>query len=147
MQEKKNFQRRLIKLIETITSGFDLFLALALLISGLLLVYWATYDIFMVFVGETTLQKGILSMLGVFLIFYAVLELLRGEITRLNGGAFSLKAFVGLAMAAVIRKVLIASLAPEDIKLLQTLGFLLLCLGFVYWVIYKVEERPVQITQ
>ncbi|MBU2559859.1 hypothetical protein KKA03_03100, partial [archaeon] len=78
MQEKKNFQRRLIKLIETITSGFDLFLALALLISGLLLVYWATYDIFMVFVGETTLQKGILSMLGVFLIFYAVLELLRG---------------------------------------------------------------------
>jgi len=141
MQDEKNLQDKLIKLIERLLYGFDVFLVLALLASGVLLVYWAMNDIFKVLMGVTPFQEGILSGMGVLLIFYAVSELLRSEIIRLRGGTFSLKVFVGLALAAVIRKILVASLSSEKITELIALGFLILCLAVVYWVIDKVEEK------
>jgi uncharacterized membrane protein (DUF373 family) len=135
----KKYQGKLLEGIKKASDGFDIFLVLALLMAGLLLIYWAVYDIFLVFQGGLLLQEGVLSMMGVLLIFYAVSELLKEELKRIKGGTLSLKVFVSLALAAVIRKVLIISLTPEKVNEILSLSVLLLSLGAVYWAIHKVE--------
>jgi uncharacterized membrane protein (DUF373 family) len=135
----KKYQSKLLEGIKKASDGFDIFLVLALLMAGLLLIYWAVYDIFLVFQGSLLLQEGVLSMMGVLLIFYAVSELLKEELKRIKGGTLSLKVFVSLALAAVIRKVLIVSLTPEKVNEILSLSVLLLSLGAVYWAIHKVE--------
>ncbi len=62
---------------------------------------------YMVLAGQLPLERGGLSILGSVLILYAISELLSEEIKHIRGGAVSIKAFVGVALAAVIRKVLI----------------------------------------
>jgi uncharacterized membrane protein (DUF373 family) len=135
------YQRILIEGIRRISYGFDIFIVLALLISGLFLVSWIVYEMFMVIKGEMLLEKGVLSLMGTVLILYAVSELLNGEIKRLRGGVLSLKVFVGIALAAVIRKVLILSLSPEKITEILAISGLLLSLAMVYWAIHKVEAK------
>ncbi|MFP3908268.1 MAG: phosphate-starvation-inducible PsiE family protein [Archaeoglobaceae archaeon] len=46
-----------------------------------------------------------------------------------------------MALAAVIRKVLMISLTPEKVNEIIAIGFLLLVLGVVYWIIYKAERE------
>ncbi|WP_456473861.1 protoglobin domain-containing protein [Candidatus Pyrohabitans sp.] len=135
------YQRILIEGIRRISYGFDIFIVVALLISGLFLVSWIVYEMFMIINGEMALEKGVLSLMGTVLILYAVSELLDGEIKRLKGGLLSLKVFVSVALAAVIRKVLILSLSPEKIIEILAISGLLLSLAVVYWAIYKVEAR------
>jgi len=86
------------------------------------------------------LKGGGLSILGSVLILYAISELLSEEIKHIKGGTVSIKAFVGVALAAVIRKVLILSLSPERFMELITLSLVLFSLGLVYWIIHKVES-------
>lgn len=81
-----------------------------------------------------------MSILGSVLILYAISELLSEEIKHIKGGTVSIKAFVGVALAAVIRKVLILSLSPERFMELITLSLVLFSLGLVYWIIHKVES-------
>ncbi|MGC8530360.1 MAG: phosphate-starvation-inducible PsiE family protein, partial [Leptospirillia bacterium] len=54
-----------------------------------------------------------------------------------KGHKFALSAFIGLAMAALLRKILIFSLAPGKSKEVAILGFLVLVLGIVYWLMNK----------
>jgi len=60
---------------------------------------------------------------------------------HIKGATLSLKVFVGVALAAVIREVLIVSLSPEKIQELITLSFVILALGLVFWLIHKVESK------
>ena len=135
------YQRILIEGIRRISYGFDIFIVVALLISGLFLISWILYEMFMIINGEMVLEKGVLSLMGTVLILYAVSELLDGEIKRLRGGVLSLKVFVSVALAAVIRKVLILSLSPEKIVEILAISGLLLSLAVVYWAIHKVEAK------
>jgi uncharacterized membrane protein (DUF373 family) len=135
------YQRILIEGIRRISYGFDIFIVLALLISGLFLISWIVYEMYMIINGEMLLEKGVLSLMGAVLILYAVSELLDGEIKRLRGGLLSLKMFVSVALAAVIRKVLILSLSPEKITEILAISGLLLSLAVVYWAIHKVEAK------
>jgi uncharacterized membrane protein (DUF373 family) len=133
------YQKTLIEGIRRISYGFDIFIVLALLISGLFLVSWIVYEMFLVLEGRTPLEKGVLSLMGTVLILYAVSELLSGEINRLKGGVLSLKVFVGIALAAVIRKVLLLSLSPERVAEIVAISTLLLSLAVIYWAIHRVE--------
>jgi uncharacterized membrane protein (DUF373 family) len=76
------------------------------------------------------------------LILYAISELLSEEIKHRKGSTLSLKIFVGVALAAVIRKVLILSLSPEKVQELITLSLVILALGVVFWLIHRVESKP-----
>lgn len=135
------YQKILIESIRKVSWFFDIFLIMTLTIVGIFLIVWIGYELWLVLIGELPLERGGLSVLGSALILYAVSELLGEEIKHVRGAAISLKVFVGVALAAVIRKVLIVSLSPEKVQELITLSLITLSLGVVFWLIYKVEAK------
>jgi uncharacterized membrane protein (DUF373 family) len=54
---------------------------------------------------------------------------------HLRGGSFALEGFITLAIAALIRKILIFSLSPTKTMDVLLYGLLVLCLGTSYWLI------------
>ncbi len=140
MEELKKHQSILISSIRRIAWVFDAFIILTLSVVGLFLIVWILYEFYLVLVGQLPLEMGGLSILGSVLILYAISELLAEEIKHIKGGAVSIKAFVGVALAAVIRKVLIVSLSPEKVQELIALALVLIALGVVFWLIHKVEK-------
>ncbi|WP_448588462.1 phosphate-starvation-inducible PsiE family protein [Thermocrinis sp.] len=135
------YQRVLIENIRRVSWFFNAFTVFTLTIVGLFLIVWIIYEVFLILSGKLALEKGGLSILGSILILYAISELLSEEIRHLRGSTLSLKVFVGVALAAVIRKVLIVSLSPEKVEELITLSLVILSLGAVFWLIYKVESK------
>lgn len=136
-----NYQKLLIENIKRISWFFDFFIVLTLAVVGLFLIIWIIYEIWLILTGVLPLERGGLSVLGSILILYAISELLSEEIKHIKGSALSLKVFVGVALAAVIRKVLIISLSPEKVQELITLSLVILALGVVFWLIYRVESK------
>jgi len=135
------YQRLLIENIRRVSWFFDTFIILTLVVVGVFLIFWIVYEIWLVSVGGLPLERGGLSILGSVLVLYAISELLTEEIKHIRGSALSIKVFVGVALAAVIRKVLIISLSPEKVQELITLSLVTLALGVVFWLIYKVESE------
>jgi uncharacterized membrane protein (DUF373 family) len=135
------YQKLLIENVRRISWFFDFFIVLTLAVVGLFLIVWVIYEIWLILTGVLPLERGGLSVLGSILILYAISELLSEEIKHIKGSALSLKIFVGVALAAVIRKVLIISLSPEKFQELITLSLVILALGVVFWLIYRVESK------
>ncbi|HAV40422.1 MAG: phosphate-starvation-inducible PsiE family protein [Aquificaceae bacterium] len=140
MEDLEKRQRILLFSIKGVAWLFDVFVVLTLATVGIFLMVWIVYEFYLVITGELPLERGGLSILGSVLILYAISELLSEEIKHIKGGTVSIKAFVGVALAAVIRKVLIISLSPEKVMELITLSVVLFALGLVYWIIHKVES-------
>lgn len=140
MEGLEKRQRILLFSIKGVAWLFDVFVVLTLATVGIFLMVWIVYEFYLVITGELPLERGGLSILGSVLILYAISELLSEEIKHIKGGTVSIKAFVGVALAAVIRKVLILSLSPERFMELITLSLVLFSLGLVYWIIHKVES-------
>lgn len=90
--------------------------------------------------GSVSIEEGILKTLGSLLILWAVAELMGEEIKHLQGGNFPITAFISVALAAIIRKILIVSLSPKDSKVLLSYGGILLALGIVYYLIVRKEK-------
>lgn len=135
------YQKILIENIKRISWFFDFFIVFTLAVVGFFLIIWIIYEIWLILTGVLPLERGGLSVLGSILILYAISELLSEEIKHIKGSALSLKVFVGVALAAVIRKVLIISLSPEKFQELITLSLVILALGVVFWLIYRVESK------
>jgi len=135
------YQKILIENIKRISWFFDFFIVFTLTVVGFFLIIWIIYEIWLILTGVLPLERGGLSVLGSILILYAISELLSEEIKHIKGSALSLKVFVGVALAAVIRKVLIISLSPEKVQELITLSLVILALGVVFWLIYRVESK------
>ena len=85
------------------------------------------------------IEKGLLSTLGSLLMLWVVIELMDTEIRHLRGGKFAIKVFISVALVAIIRKMLIASLRHEAVEAQVTLIAAVAVLGVVYWLIAKVE--------
>lgn len=136
-----NYQHLLIQNIRRVSWFFDTFIIFTLAVVGVFLIFWIVYEIWLVSVGSLPLEKGGLSILGSVLVLYAISELLTEEVKHIRGSGLSIKVFVGVALAAVIRKVLIISLSPEKVQELITLSLVTLALGVVFWLIYKVESK------
>ena len=126
------YQKLLIENVKRISWFFDFFIVLTLSVVGLFLIIWIIYEIWLILTGVLPLERGGLSVLGSILILYAISELLSEEIKHIKGSALSLKVFVGVALAAVIRKVLIISLSSEKVQELITLSPVILALGVVF---------------
>jgi len=138
--DPSNLENKLLDYLKTIGAYFNYLLASALIIVALFAIGLFGYDIYLLFIGQTTIEKGILTTLGSLLILWAAIELIDEEIKHLRGGHSALAAFVALAIATLIRKILIVSLSPERAKEILMYGLLVLCLSISYWLIVQTTK-------
>lgn len=96
-------------------------------------------DVKQLFSGD--LEKGIISSLGSLLIIWVMIELMNTEISHLKGGKFRISVFVGVALVAVIRETMIATLRHDQSEMMVYLIASILVIGFVYWIVIKGEEH------
>ncbi len=96
-------------------------------------------DVQKLFTGD--LENGIITSLGSLLIIWVMIELMNTEISHLKGGKFRISVFVSVALVAVIRETMIATLKHEQSEMMIYLIASILVIGFVYWLVMKGEEQ------
>ncbi|MFQ5465514.1 MAG: protoglobin domain-containing protein [Thermodesulfobacteriota bacterium] len=144
IEEEKNYflshrvESHLIQLANRFSYGLNLILVIGLVVLGGMVIGLFGYDLYHILDGE--LEKGLLSTLGSLLMLWVVIELMDTEIKHLRGGKFAVKVFVSVALVAVIRKILVASLQHEAVEAQVSLIAAVAVLGVVYWLISKVEK-------
>jgi uncharacterized membrane protein (DUF373 family)/hemoglobin-like flavoprotein len=127
----------LIRFSQRFTFGLNILLVLGLLGLSLGAVILILQDVISIFQGN--LVYGLVATMGSVLILWVIIELLDMEIDRLQGGDFKLRLFVGVALVAFIRKVLVTSLKEHD---LWTEGLYLagiLVCGVIFWLVSRAE--------
>lgn len=87
------------------------------------------------------LESAIISALGSLLILWVMIELMNTEISHLKGGRFRISVFVSVALVAVIRETMIATLKHEQSEMMIYLIAAILVIGFVYWLVIKGEDH------
>lgn len=137
----------LSKIEKTILSGLkkfnsyvNFFLAGALALVAFFAIGLFGYDIYLLFFSDIGIEKGILTVLGSLLVLWAAIELIHEEINHLQGKGFAIGAFIMLAMAALIRKILIYSLSSEKADNLLILGVVMVSLAIAYWLVGPKKE-------
>ncbi|MFQ5482302.1 MAG: protoglobin domain-containing protein [Nitrospinaceae bacterium] len=135
-------EKTLLGFLKKISSYFNYLLAGALVMVAIFAIGLFGYDVFLLFSRQISIEKGILTTLGSLLILWAAIELIHEEMKHLRSGSFALEAFVTLAIAALIRKILIFSLSPEKTMDVLMYGVLVLCLSISYWVIASKGKSP-----
>ncbi len=130
-------EKRLINLSRKFADILDFTLVLSLIVVSFFVIALFAYDIYELLFLKVKFEEGIIKVLGSLLILWAVSELMTEEIKHLKGGGFALGAFIGLALAAMIRKILIASLSVSKIPELLAYSAIVLSLGIVYWLISR----------
>ncbi|MBI5599627.1 MAG: phosphate-starvation-inducible PsiE family protein [Deltaproteobacteria bacterium] len=129
----------LIHFSKRFSYGLNLTLVLGLVVLGVMVMGLFIYDLTHMFEGGE-MEKGLLSTLGSLLMLWVVIELMDTEIEHLKGGKFTVKIFISVALVAVIRKILVASLAHEALGAQLSLIAAVAVLGGVYWLISRVEK-------
>lgn len=135
------FKLSLIGVTKKVSDLTDLILVMALMLVVPMVVGLFAYDIYLLVAGKVSMEEGILKVLGSLLILWAASELMEEEVRHLRGEGFAIAAFLGLAIAAMIRKILVTSLSNDKTFELLSYGGALLALGMVYWVVVKNDIR------
>ncbi|MBK3331964.1 hypothetical protein GWK41_02640 [Persephonella atlantica] len=134
-QIMSKFEKTLFVTAKKFSEMLDFALVGALILVSFFVLGLFVYDIYQLVFGIVPIDKGILMTLGTLLVLWAVSELMQEEIKHLKGGGFAIGAFIGVALAAVIRKILIVSLSAEKALELLSYGAIVLALGIVYWLL------------
>ncbi len=121
--------------LKKFNSYVNFFLASALALVAFFAIGLFVYDIYLLFFSDIGIEKGILTVLGSLLVLWAAIELIHEEINHLQGKGFAIGAFIMLAMAALIRKVLIYSLSSEKSGELLIIGVVIVGLAIAYWLV------------
>lgn len=121
--------------LKKFNSYINFFLAGALAIVAFFAIGLFVYDIYLLFFTDIKIEKGILTVLGSLLVLWATIELIHEEINHLQGKGFAIGAFIMLAMAALIRKILIYSLSSEKSDELLIIGVVIVSLAVAYWLV------------
>lgn len=143
-EERKHYfisqsvESHLIDFARRFSYGLNLFLVLGLVLMGVTVLGLFVYDVTHIFAGD--IEKGLIGTLGSLLMLWVVIELVDTEIKHLKGGKFAIKVFVGVALVAVIRKLLIIMLKSEAIEAQFSLIAAIAVLGAVYWLISRIEQ-------
>ncbi|MEK7772901.1 MAG: protoglobin domain-containing protein [Deltaproteobacteria bacterium] len=143
-EEKKFFlspkvESWLIQMADRFSHGLNLVLVLGLVLLGVMVIALFGYDFMHIFQSKD-FEKGLLSTLGSLLMLWVVIELMDTEVKHLRGGKFAVKVFINVALVAIIRKILVASLRHGEVEAQLSLVAALAVLGVVYWLIAKVEK-------
>lgn len=134
-------QKIFIESIQNVSRLIDLFIVTIMSFLAIIGSFWILYELFGLVIGKLNPEETALEVLGSVLVLYAIAELLNEEIKHLKGAPLSLKIFAGIALAAIIRKILIISLYPKKTIEVLVLGVLMLFIGVVYYIINKVEQK------
>lgn len=143
-EEKKFFlspkvESWLIQMADRFSHGLNLILVFGLVLLGVMVIGLFGYDFMHIF-QSMDFEKGLLSTLGSLLMLWVVIELMDTEVKHLRGGKLTVKIFINVALVAIIRKILIASLKHGEVEAQLSLVAALAVLGVVYWLIAKVEK-------
>jgi uncharacterized membrane protein (DUF373 family) len=133
----KKAESKLINFARRFSHGLNLILVLGLVMMGLMVLGLLAVDMIEMFQGD--LERGLLATLGAMLMLWVVIELVDTEIDHLQGGRFSIKIFISVAVVALIRKILIITLSSEKVEAQLSLIAALAVLGGLYWIISKLE--------
>lgn len=142
--EMTKMEKMIFSFAKKFSDVIDLFILTALVIVALSVFFLFGYDLYKLVFNIVELEEGILAVLGSLLILWAVGELMSEELRHLKGGKFAITVFVGIALAAIIRKLFIASLGTDsEKKALDLLSYsaVILSLGIVFWLISKRESN------
>jgi uncharacterized membrane protein (DUF373 family) len=142
--EMTKAEKIIFSLAKKFSNLIDLFILIALVIVALSVFFLFGYDLYKLVYNVVELEEGILAILGSLLILWAVGELMSEELRHLKGGKFAITVFVGIALAAIIRKLFIASLGTDsEKKAIDLLSYsaVILSLGIVFWLISKRENN------
>ncbi|NPA53212.1 MAG: hypothetical protein GXO21_00935 [Aquificae bacterium] len=139
-EEMTAFEKALYSVSRKFADMLDFALVGALILVSFFVLGLFVFDIYQMVFGLVPFDKAIITTLGTLLILWAVSELMQEEIKHLKGGGFAIGAFIGVALAAMIRKILIASLSAEKYLQLLSYGAIILSLGIVYWLLSKKES-------
>lgn len=134
------FETKIIKFTSKFAYALDLALVISLIVATIMVFLLFAFEVYRFTSGGVPFETTVVDILGVMLIVWAIRELLEEEVKKLRGHKFALSAFIGLAMAALLRKILIFSLIPKKSEEVTVLGFLVLVLGIVYWLMNKSEK-------
>lgn len=129
------FEKTILKGLKKFNSYVNFFLAGALALVAFFAIGLFSYDIYLLFASKIGIEKGILTVLGSLLVLWAAIELIHEEINHLQGKGFAIGAFIMLAMAALIRKILIYSLSSEKSEELLIIGAVIVGLSISYWLV------------
>lgn len=129
------FEKGILQILKKVNSYVNMFLAASLALVAFFAIALFIYDIYLLVFGGVGIEKGILTVLGSLLVLWAAIELIHEEINHLQGKGFAIGAFIMLAMAALIRKVLIYSLSTDKSGELMTIGGVIVALACAYWLI------------
>jgi uncharacterized membrane protein (DUF373 family) len=128
-------EKNILTGLKKFNSYINYFLAGALAIVAFFAIGLFIYDIYLLFFSDIKIEKGILTVLGSLLVLWAAIELIHEEINHLQGKGFAIGAFIMLAMAALIRKILIYSLSSEKSEELLIIGVVIVGLSVSYWLV------------
>ncbi|QFR43261.1 hypothetical protein CVO_04755 [Sulfurimonas sp. CVO] len=134
------FEKTVLSGLKKFNSYINFFLAGSLALVAFFAIGLFVYDIYLLFFTDIGIEKGILTVLGSLLVLWAAIELIHEEINHLQGKGFAIGAFIMLAMAALIRKVLIYSLSSEKGNELLVIGVVIVALAVSYWLV-NVKNR------
>ncbi len=135
----QKFEGFLIGFSERFSYGLNLILVLGLVAMGAMVMGLFVYDLSHIFEGN--IEKGLLSTLGSLLMLWVVIELVDTEIEHLKGGKFAISVFIGVALVAVVRKILITFLKAEAVEAQISLIVAVGVLGGVYWLVSQVDKK------
>ena len=128
-------EKNILSGLKTFNSYVNYFLAGALAIVAFFAIGLFMYDIYLLFFTDIKIEKGILTVLGSLLVLWASIELIHEEINHLQGKGFAIGAFIMLAMAALIRKILIYSLSSDKGDELLVIAGVIVALAVSYWLV------------
>jgi len=128
-------EKNILSGLKNFNSYINYFLAGALAVVAFFAVGLFLYDIYLLLFTDIKIEKGILTVLGSLLVLWASIELIHEEINHLQGKGFAIGAFIMLAMAALIRKVLIYSLSAEKGEELLIIAAVIVSLAVSYWLV------------
>jgi len=134
-------EKNILSGLKNFNSYINYFLAGALAVVAFFAIGLFVYDIYLLFFTNIKIEKGILTVLGSLLVLWASIELIHEEINHLQGKGFAIGAFIMLAMAALIRKVLIYSLSSEKSEELLIIAAVIIGLAIAYWLIGEKKEQ------
>ena len=128
-------EKNILAGLKNFNSYINYFLAGALALVAFFAIGLFVYDIYLLFFTDIKIEKGILTVLGSLLVLWASIELIHEEIKHLQGQGFAIGAFIMLAMAALIRKILIYSLSAEKGEELLVIALVTVGLAISYWLV------------
>ena len=141
--KKFNMEYNFRNLIVTIGERFSFLIQiiLVLILSALTIIATIALanDFFSLFFAHS--HDLLITSLGSLLIIWVLAELLRTEIQLIKGADFKISVFIGVALIAYIRDLLIITLQHEkfDTNTYYVMGTILI-LGILYWLIFRTEK-------